>query len=353
MRTVDRVSSAAAVVAPLVTPNQTSLLPLVTYSEYFMGEVGEVSRLGALQIPAVKRARDIITAAVAGTQLKQFRGEQDVTPAWLKNSRSGVSPYHRMLATVDDILFYDWSLWAVERGSSGQILDAVRIPFERWQVDDLSGRITVDGKTVNAEEVVLIPGNGSGGLLLTGAGTIKGYRAMERAWVGRVQNPIPLVELHQTSDDPLNGGDYDEDGNPIEGSEEDEINRLVSEWSMARTSPTGAVGFTPHNVELRVHGDVKHELFVEGRNAGVLDVARLAGLPGALLDGSMATATLTYSTTEGKRSEFDMYTTPLYLDPIEARLSLDDVSPAGHVIRFDRAARAATVAPATTQPLED
>lgn len=317
----------------------------VVWSEYFAGEISEVTRLGALQIPAVKRARDIIVSAVAALPLKEYRAGEDVTPSWLKNSRSGISPWHRTAAVVDDLLFYDWSLLAVERGTDGRILDAVRIPWERWHADDLDGQITVDSRPVSAEEVVLIPGTGSGGLLATGATTIKGAKAMERAWVGRVQNPLPLVELHQTSDDPLTDG-TDED-------EEDEINTLVSDWAAARMSPTGAVGYTPHNIEVRVHGDVKHELFVEGRNASVLDVGRLIGMPAAILDGSMATASLTYSTTEGKRSEFDLYSTPLYLDPIEARLSLDDVAPAGHVIRFDRTPRVATQATPTREPLED
>lgn len=343
VRVTDRVHAHS--LAPLVTPNQTSTLPMVVYSEFFAGEVAEVTRYGALQIPAFKRARDLLTSTIAGTSLHQYRDGEDVTPDWLTNSTSGVSPYHRMLAIVDDLLFYDWSLLAVQRGTSGQITDALRVPFEQWAVDDLSGRISVQDKQVSAEEVILIPGNGSGGVLQTGAQTIKGYRAMERAWVGRVQNPIPLVELHQTTEDPLTDGTVDD--------EENEIARLTSDWAAARMSPTGAVGYTPHNIELRVHGDVKHELFVEGRNASVLDIARLFGIPGSLLDGSMATATLTYSTTEGKRSEFDMYTTPLYLDPIEARLSLDDVAPAGEVIRFDRSARASVEAPALREPLND
>ncbi len=328
----------------MVSPNQTSTLPLVTYSEFFAGEIAEVTRLGAMQIPPFKRGRDILVGVIASMNLREFAGDRETTPAWLRNTRSGVSPWHRMAATVDDLIFYDWSLWAVERGASGQITDAIHIPYDQWAVDD-AGRVTVNGRVVSAEEVILIPGNGSGGVLMTGASTIKGYRALERSWIGRAQNPIPLVELHQTTDDQLTDGDADD--------EEGEIARLVSEWSAARTSPTGAVGYTPHNIEVRVHGTVETDLFVEGRNAAVLDVARLLNMPASLLDGSMSTASLTYVTTEGKRSEFAALTLPGWIAPIEARLSMDDVSPRGHVIRFDQSSLVEPEPNPINEPRED
>ena len=51
--------------------------------------------------------------------------------------------------------------------------------------------------------------------------------------------------------------------------------------------------------------------------------------------------------------EFDDYTLPSYLNPIEASFSLDDVSGAGRVIRFDKSGRTATAAPAVNSPTED
>lgn len=328
--------------SPLV--QSSSSFAQVVWSEFFAGEVAEVTRESALMIPALKRARDIICSQVATMSLRQFAGDTDVTPDWLMNSKSGVSPYHRMVATVDDILFYDWSLWAVERDGDN-IVDAIRVPFDRWSVDEWTGVVAIDDVATDPSRVILIPGAGSGGVLQNGAQLIKGYKAMERSWVGRTQNPVPLIELHQVSDDQLTDGSEDPDDN--------EVADLINAWSVGRTSPTGAVGFTDNRVEVRVHGAVQTDLFVEGRNAAVLDVARLVGMPGSLLDGSMATASLTYVTTEGKRSEFDVMTTPLYVDPIESRLSLDDVAPEGQVIRFDRSDRVAVQAEPIRSPKED
>ena len=345
LRVSERAGTAPTVVAPLVSPLASSSAAQLVWSEFFAGEIAEVTRDTALMIPPLKRGRDILVAVIAGMQLKQLTGAAEDVAPWLTNSASGISPWHRMAGTVDDLIFYDWSAWAVSRDAFGRIVDALRIPFERWSVDDYTGIVRVDEQPVSADEIIVFPGNGSGGILRSGAQTIKGYRALERSWIGRAQNPIPLVELHMTSDDPLTDGDDDD--------ENDEIQRLVDDWASARLSPNGAVGFTPHNVEVRVHGTAQTDMFVEGRNAAVLDVARLLNMPAQLLDGSMSTATLTYSTTEGKRSEFDDYSVPTWIAPIEARLSLDDVAGPGSVIRFDQSGRRSTTAPDINSPRED
>ncbi|MEX1079810.1 MAG: hypothetical protein WED09_11955 [Homoserinimonas sp.] len=274
---VNLTALAAPVSLSLESPNQTSSLAKVVFAEYFAGELGEVSRLTALQIPALKKARQLLVSTVAGLPLTEYEGEASVDQPWLYSTKTGISPWHRTAFILDDLLFYDWAALAVERDKDGQITDAVRVPFERWGVD-AQGKVSVDAKPVSADQIILIPGSGDGGILAAGAQTIKGARALERAWIGRAQNPIPLVELHQLTDDGLTDGSVDAD--------DDEIGDLIEAWSAARTSPTGAVGFTDNRVEVRTHGTVATNLFEEGRNAIVLDIARLTGVPASILDGS-------------------------------------------------------------------
>jgi hypothetical protein len=325
-------------VAPgLESPNQTSSLAKVVYAEYFTGEIGEVTRASALQIPALKKAHDVLLAAVAGMQLIEKEGEAVVDQPWLYSTSSGISPWHRMAYIFDDLFFYDWSAIAVQRDSFGQITDGIHIPFGRWSVDE-SGIVSVDYKPAADREVILIPGNGTGGVLVAGAPTIKGAAALQRAWIGRAQNPIPLLVLQQQSDDEI---------------DDDEIEELIDAYSAARTSPTGAVAFADNRIKPEALGVVDASLFENGRNAVVLDIARLTGVPASILDGSQSTASLTYSTTEGKRNEFDDYALPIWTDPIQARLSMDDVSAKGRVIRFDHSARNAIAAPAITAPTKD
>lgn len=309
----------------------------LAYADHFQGELEILTREAALEVPAVARARAVLTSVIAGMPLRAYDADGvEVTPGWLQRTSSALPIWHRMAYTLDDLLFHGSSLWALTR-ENGTITDAARIPYELWDVDASNGTITVDSQPVPARDVLYIPGPGDGGLLTTGAQTLKGARAIERAWVGRAQNPIPLVELHQISDDEM---------------EDEEINDLVDAWSAGRTSPTGAVGFTDKRVEVRVHGTVQTDLFTEARNATVLDVARLTNVPAALLDGSMSTATLTYSTSEGKANEFAAYTVPYWIAPLEARLSQDDVTPPGGYVRFDTAALTRLPQP-TTAPAID
>ncbi len=296
-------------------------LQSVAYSDIFHGESELIDRAQAMSIPAVNRGRNLLCGAIAGLPLRATRnGIPTATqPTWLYRSDSDVSPYHRMSGTVDDLLFTGWAAWAVSRDARGLVIDAMRIPRERWSTDN-TGAVKVDGKPVPSSEIILIPGPGPG-LLETSQRSLRGAIALERAWIGRAQNPLPLVEIHETgSDSQLT---------------EDEISELVQVYSAARTSPTGSVGFTDSRVELRVHGTVQADLFEAARNYSRLDLAAAMGLPGALLDATTSTASLTYSTREGQRNEFLDTSLRPYLDAIAARLSMDDVVPRGQAVRFD------------------
>lgn len=315
----------------------------LVWADYFQGEIGDSNRAAAMQVPAISRARSILVGVIARLPLVAHdaaTGERLAEqPAWLTRTSSPTPIWHRMAWTIDDLLFYGASLWTVERegGANGPIIDAARVPRELWSIDPHRGAIQVGGQDVAASQVIYIPG-GDEGLLVKGGPSIKGARAIERAWVGRVQNPIPLMVLRQATDEQL---------------EDDEIDELVSTWAAGRTSPTGSVGFLDSRVSLETHGEVTTDLFESARNASVLDLARHTNVPAALLDGSMSTATLTYSTAEGKANEFWDYSIPIFTDPIEARLSQDDLTPEGVAIRFDRTAALRLPQPVTTPVTDD
>lgn len=337
-RTAEATVHASPAAVGLVTPFESSQLARIAWAEHFDGAAGEVTRNGAMQIPAHAKSRNLLVGIVSGLRLVELEGEDEIVQPWLYRTDGEVSPWHRMAWTVDDLIHHGWSLWAVKRNPyTQQIIDGVRIPFEMWVADQTTGQILVNGQAVPRHEVILIPGSFEG-ILAAGADTIRGAHALQRAWIGRAQNPIPLIELHQITDDEL---------------DDDEVDTIIEDWAAARTSPTGAVGFTDQRIEVRVHGAVSTDLFEEGRNAIVLDIARLTAMPAALLDGSMSTASLTYSTSEGKRNEFLDYTLPTWLAPIEARLSMDDVCQPGRRIRFDRSSLTTLDTPAISDPVED
>lgn len=275
------------------------------------------TRADAMRVPAIVKGRALIAGTLSRFPLAKFEGDARVpSDEWMFRTSTAQSPQQRMLWTLDDLVFTGSSLWAVDRADDGSILDAIRVLPEEWELDaDL--RIKVRTETVSPEQVILIEGP-QDGLLDIGAAAIGAAHSMRRAWQQRVASPIPLVELHDTEDIAM---------------EDEEIDDLLAQWEESRK--VGGTAYTPSRVEVKVHGDTKTDLFIEGRNAERLDVANLLNLPGSILDGSTATASLTYSTQEGTRTEFVDYCLSYWATAIEARLSLDDVVDPGARVAFD------------------
>lgn len=321
------------------SPWTTGQLQQLVWGDLLDVETLPVTRAEAMTVPAVVKARHILVTYLAGVPLRAMRGDAVLPdaeqPSFLYRTNGASTPWHRMAWTIDDLLFKGWSLWAVQRGAEQQITDAVRVPPEWWTIN-ADGFVEINGSEVGASEVILFAGPAEG-LVEFAARTIRAARNVEQTWAGRVRNPIPLVELHQLTDDVLT---------------EQEIDDLLATYVTARRDPDGAAMYTPNDIQINVHGDTASSYLVEARNAVRLDVANMTGLPGEALDGSLSTASLTYSTQEGTKTELTD-ALRMWYEPIEARLSQDDVVPRGQRVRFDRGDLAAPVPAPTGPTVED
>lgn len=350
MGLISRLTAAAGLLSEPIGPATSShrgirspwtdgQLKALVWADLLDDELMPVTRAEAMTVPSVVKARHLLVGHLAGVPLVAMRSADVLPPAeqptFLYRTNGASTPWHRMAWTIDDLLFHGWALWEVDRGADRAILDAVRVHPDRWRFDD-KGAVLLDGQPVNADDVILFPGP-SEGLLEYAARTIRGARNIETSWAGRVRSPIPLVELHQVTDDQL---------------DDDEIKQLIDDYVAARQDPNGAVTYTPHDIELKVHGEQASSYLVEARNAVRLDVANFTGLPAEILDGSLSTASLTYTTQEGTRTELGE-ALRLWYEPIEQRLSQDDVVPRGQRVRFDRAELAAPTPSATGPTVED
>ncbi len=328
--TTGRAAGRAGILSPWQIGSPTKLV----WSDITGGQVIFVTRAEAMTLPPIVKGRAIITGQIAPAPLRCYdeNGLTAEQPKWLYHTEGAVSPYLRMLWTVDDLIFAGYSLWGCTRDAADQIVTAERIPVEWWQFD-ADGRIVVNGEPVDEREVILIPAP-SEGLLEFATRSIRAAIALEEAYIKRARNPVPLVELHETSDGAL---------------EDDEITDAVQGYADARKDDNGTVVFTPYNIELKVHGEQSPQLAIEGRNFVKVDVANFLNLPAAALDGSLSTASLTYSTQEGTRNELADYSISYWAAPIEARFSQDDVVPPGKRVRLDFT-ELRTVNPSPTGP---
>lgn len=311
--------------APIRSPWSSTQLRRVALSELAGVEPRVVSRSDAMRVPAITRARGLICGTLSRYPLTLWRyvdgvnDERVPTPAWMTSTRTRQGPSQRMLWSLDDMLFGAMSVWAVERDADKAITDAIRIDPIYWTVDPDSRGVLVNGQPVSDDEVLVIEGP-QDGLLTMAEDAVRASRNLANAWQQRVKAPVPLLAIKQTD--------------PNAQLTDDEIDDLILDSEAARAN--GGTAFCPPGFEFDAMGTgAAPDLYVEGRNADRIDWANFVGLPAAMLDGSMSTATLTYSTQEGKRSEFVDYSLNYWAAAVESRLSQDDVTPEGTFVRFD------------------
>lgn len=293
-----------------------------------------VDRDAALRVAPIVKARAVITGRLADLPLElgtieggDFIADDD-QPDWLTQTGDiATTPWYRMAYTLDDLLFTGWSMWAVDRDTNGAITAADRLERGDWRFSKESPtgverRVgLVWGPITDDQSVILFAGPLPGGLLNAAHDAILGWRYMERAWVGRVRNPIPLLVLKMT------------ERNAVTSTE---AAAHVAAWSKNRMSENGAVGMLPYGVDAVALGEAKADLMNEGRNASRIDFANFTNLPVTYLDGSTATSSLTYVTQEGDRAQV-IDDLEYWLTPIEAVLSETRVTGAtGKVIRANR-----------------
>lgn len=324
---------------PIRSPWSTTNLSRIAFADIAGVQVANPGRAEAMRIPSIVRGRALIAGLLSRLPLALYDDQDNqLDPApWMHSTTTGQSPRLRHLWTLDDLIFSGLSLWALDRADDGTILDAIRVPPALWNIntDDLT--VQVNGQTVSAEQVCLFEGPQEG-LVTLARDTITAAAALESAWSKRVQQPVPMIELHSTD--------------ATADLEEDEAQELVDEWEKQRREG-GGTAYTPSGIQLNVHGTSATDLFIEGRNALRLDVANFLSLPASLLEGSLSTASLTYSTSEGERSDLDDLSLSYWAMPFEARLSQDDITPDGTHVAFDQASRATAIQPAKSPAQED
>lgn len=315
----------AAITAPTDLPIASPLSPNdhladVLWADIFGVTERPVDRRAAMRIPAVARGRNLIVSTICQMPLRAYAkdAELDPQPTWLYATDAD-SPLHRIAWTIDDLIYYGVSCWWRDNNADGSIKRVHRLEQADWHLDD-DGHVLVNGTIARPDQVIVIPGLHEG-ILAFGRDTIRDAAQLYSTVRQRINSPIPMIELHQVDGEQL---------------DRNAIKELVSEWVVARRNPDGAVGFTNKSVELRVHKSDDSQLMIEARNAAALDLARLIGVHAGMLDATAPKASLNYETTSGRNQEFVDIDLGLYMAPIAARLSMDDVVPRGQRVAFDR-----------------
>lgn len=327
------------------------------FENEILGTLPYASRDEAMSIPAYARGRNLVVTSIGKLPLiecietpdaggldpvsgKPIRGlvATPDQPTWLTQTGDGSSPQHRTAWTVDDLIHDGMSLWWRTNDKKGGLEAAMRVNSDEWELNHERREVLVNGDPAGPDEVILFTGFHEGALVY-GSDAIRSTKNLYRNVDKRIETPIQAIDLHQT------GGPDMTDA---------EIDALVAMYAAARQGSNGGVGFSNQWIDVKELGaNVDSQLAIEARNASAVDMARIIGVHAGNLDATTPKASLNYETTDGRNEEMVDFDLDLYMVPIYARLSMDDVSEPGRLIRFDLSSFTDVAQPAIGPSMED
>ena len=304
------------------------------YAPQVMGEnmpslynaiVARVSRHDAMTVPSVARARNLICGTVASIPLEYYKtstGEVIAPPRWIKQLSKNQPSFITLSWIVDSLLFYGVSYLLVTeryaedgRPASFEWVANSRVTF----TTDLEGIMVtqyyVDMTPVAMNDIVTIQGFDEG-VLDRGGRTIQAAIDIDRAAAVNSANPQPAGFLKNSGADlPPN-----------------EVQGLIAAWKRARQNNstaylTSTLDYSP------VAFSPKDMMYNEAVQNLSTQIARTMNVPAYYLSADQNT-TMTYANVQDERKQFYALSIEPYIQAIQARLSMDDISTAGHEVKF-------------------
>ena len=286
-----------------------------------------MDRYLALQVPSVARCRNLIAGVISSIDLELYKkstGAELESPLWLEQPDIRQPRSVTIAYTVDSLLFYGVAYWRV----TALYYDGYPAGFE-WVANT---RVTVqtnqDGTEVQSYSVngVVTPMAGIGSLvtfqsllpsvLETGSRTIQSAIDVQKAASVAAATPMATGFIKNS------GADLPEA----------QVSGILAAWKAARASRSTAyltstldyqtVGFSP-----------KDMLYTEASQYLATEIARLMNVPAYYISADMNNS-LTYQNILDGRKEFVAYSLQPYISAIENRLSMDDLTRHGNVVRF-------------------
>ena len=284
-----------------------------------------VSRRDAMSVPSVARARNLICGTVASIPLEYYKtstGEVIAPPRWIKQLSKNQPSFVTLTWCVDSLLFYGVAYLLVteryaEDGRPAQFewVANSRVTF----TTDLEGIMVtqyyIDAKAIDMNDIVTIQGFDEG-VLERGSRTIQAAIDVEKAAAVNSAQPQPAGYLRN------NGADLPPN----------EVQGLLSAWKRgAQTNSTryltstleyNAVSFSPKDM---MYNDAIQTLSTQ--------IARTMNVPAYYLSSDM-NSTMTYANVTEERKQFYSLSIEPYIQAIQSRLSMDDISTSGHEVKF-------------------
>lgn len=304
------------------------------YAPQVMGEnlpslynaiIPRVSRHDAMTVPSVARARNLICGTVASIPLEYYNkrtGEVIAPPRWINQLSKSQPSFVTITWIVDSLMMYGVSYLLVTeryaedgRPSAFEWIANTRVTF----TTDLYGihvtQYYIDANPIDMNDIVTIQGFDEG-ILDRGGRTIQAAIDVDRAAAVNSANPQPAGFLKNSGADlPAN-----------------EVQGLIAAWKRARQNNstaylTSTLDYNP------VSFSPKDMMYNEAVQNLSTQIARVCNVPAYYLSADQNT-TMTYANVQDERKQFYALSIEPYVQAIQTRLSMDDISTAGHEVRF-------------------
>jgi HK97 family phage portal protein len=300
------------------------------YSPYAMPfQYSYVSREDALSVPALQRCRNLLAGTIGAIPLELYRkstNEELGSPVWLEQPSYSQPRSVTIAFTVESLLLYSQAFWKVvevynEDGRPSRFewiannrvtatLDSTNTYVKSYAVDGMT--LPQDGLGSLITFQSLLPG-----ILTTGVQTIRAAIDVQKAATIAASTPMASGYIKNT------GADLDPK----------EVQGLLAAWKMARNNRStayltstleyNAVSFSPKDM---MYGDAIFNL--------ATDIARLCNVPAYYVSADQNNS-MTYANVQDERKQFLTLSLQPFISAIEDRLSMDDITARGNVVKFD------------------
>jgi len=295
------------------------------YNNYFPALV---SRQQALSVPAIKRCRDLIAGTLASVPLEYYKkstGEKIAAPRWVEQPSKHQPLFETLYFTLDSLLMYGQAFWQITEvyAEDGRMARAnwvanTKVGFITDPATNFVTQYNIDGKPVPMTGLgSLITFQKDEGILGIGARTIQSALDVQRS-------------AAIASATPMSSGIIKNSGADLPPSE---ITALLAAWKRSRQNNATAYLTSTLNYEPTSFSP-KDMAYQDAIQTSATECARLCSVDPYYVSASQNT-TMTYANVQDERKQMVALTLQPYASAIEARLSMDDISTAGHYVKFN------------------
>ena len=315
---------------PQILEAQYAPQVLGEYSPYAMPfQFAYVGRTEALGVPSLARCRNLLAGTIGAIPLELYKkstGEELGKPLWLDQPSYHQPRSVTIAYTVDSLLFYGQAFWQVVetyqedgRPSRFEWVANSRVTATLDRDNIFVKSYAVDGTTVPMDGLgsLITFQSLNDGILNTGTSTIRAAIDIQKAASISAATPMASGILKNT------GADLP----PAE------VSGLLAAWKRSRNNNSTA--YLTSTLEFQgTQFSPKDMMYNEAIQNLATEIARLCNVPPYYVSADQNT-TMTYANVQDERKQFLTLSLQPYVTAIEDRLSMDDITARGNIVKFD------------------